>query len=213
MLSSMKDYKWTLDPRKYLTEAEAQLLLQSSQRAAEQATRRGGKIPIRNYFLVCLALSTGLRVGEIAQLVCGDLSVHRPPYNVWVRHGKGDRERIVYIKHQFKEQCLDYLQWKARVGEPTDSQAPLFYSSNTQGHLTVRALQNVFKKQAAIAKLPTRYSIHATRHTYACQLYRVSGKDLRLVQKQLGHANIKITEVYADVMVPDIEQAVEHLTW
>ena len=64
-----------------------------------------------------------------------------------------------------------------------------------------------------MAKLPARYSIHSTRHTYACQLYRVSGKDLRLVQKQLGHANIKITEVYADVMVPDIEQAVEHLTW
>ncbi len=213
MLDSMKDYKWTLDPRKYLTEAEAQLLLRASQMAAEQAIRRGGKIPIRNYFIVNLALSTGLRVGEIAQLVCGDLLVNRPPYSVWVRHGKGDKERIVYIKHQFREHCQAYLQWKAKIAEPTDSQSPLFYSSNTQGHLTVRALQKVFKRQAAMAKLSPRYSIHATRHTYACQLYRVSGKDLRLVQKQLGHANIKITEVYADVMVPDIEQAVEHLNW
>lgn len=213
MLLSMKNHKWTLDPRKYLTEVEAQLLLQSSKEAAKVASQCGGKIPIRNYFLVSLALSTGLRVGEISQLVCGDLDLCRKPYNIWVRHGKGNKERIVFVNPQFKEQCLDYLQWKTQIGESIDDNSPLFYSSNSKGHLTTRALQNVFKKQAAIAGLPTRYSIHATRHTYACQLYRVSNKDLRLVQKQLGHSSIKTTEVYADVMVPDIEQAVDHLRW
>ena len=54
-------------------------------------------------------------------------------------------------------------------------------------------------------------SIHCLRHTCACELYRVSGHNLRLVQKQLGHSSIKTTEVYADVVEVEMRDAVENL--
>jgi len=38
-----------------------------------------------------------------------------------------------------------------------------------------------------------------------------SGYNLRLVQKQLGHSSIHTTEVYADVMEPDIQDALREL--
>jgi len=46
---------------------------------------------------------------------------------------------------------------------------------------------------------------------YACQLYKASGYNLRLVQKRLGHASIRTTEVYANVMESDIQDALKKL--
>jgi len=79
------------------------------------------------------------------------------------------------------------MLWKQNVGEPTGPSDPLFLSSNTGRHLTTRAIQKAFKRMAAEAGLSAHHSIHCLRHTYACQLYKASGYNLRLVQKQLGH--------------------------
>lgn len=59
--------------------------------------------------------------------------------------------------------------------------------------------------------IPCHYSIHILRHAYATNLYKASGYNLRLVQKQLGHTNINTTTVYSDVMSKDLDEAVENL--
>ncbi len=64
------------------------------------------------------------------------------------------------------------------------------------------------RKKAGIA---LHYSIHCLRHTYACQLYKAGDYNLRLVQKQLGHSRISKSEVYADVMKPDLQKALKRL--
>jgi len=48
------------------------------------------------------------------------------------------------------------------------------------------------------------YSIHSARHTYATLLLAKSNS-LRFVQKQLGHASIAMTSLYADVL-PEMNQ-------
>ena len=77
--------------------------------------------------------------------------------------------------------------------------------------MTTRAMQKVFKRCAKRAQLNSGYSIHAARHTYACFLLKASDWNLRLVQKQLGHARISTTQVYADVMMPDVKKALDRL--
>jgi integrase/recombinase XerC len=77
--------------------------------------------------------------------------------------------------------------------------------------MTTRAIEKAFKRAAARAGLSSRYSIHCLRHTYACELYRASGYNLRLVQKQLGHSHIGTTQVYADVVEPDMQRALQRL--
>ena len=72
-------------------------------------------------------------------------------------------------------------------------------------------LQQVLKLWAAKAGLPTRYSIHCLRHTYATRLHKASGYNLRLVQKQLGHSSVSTTQVYADVLSEDVEKALASL--
>ena len=77
--------------------------------------------------------------------------------------------------------------------------------------MTTRAIQKAFKRCAAKARLYSAYSIHCLRHTYACFLLKASRWSMRLVQKQLGHARISTTQVYADVMLPDVKRALDRL--
>lgn len=207
----MAGFNWALDPRKCLTLAEARRLRRT---ARKDAKAPGGKRPnvlVRDCFIVELALATGLRVMEIAQVNCGDVDLDAASPLLMVRNGKGGKKRLVRFSLAFRNLCRRYLRWKQAVGEGTSPGDPLLVSSNTGRHMTTRAIQKAFKRCAARAGLPGRYSIHCLRHTYACELYRAGGYNLRLVQKQLGHARIATTQVYADVMDPDMRRAVERL--
>ena len=200
-----------LAPDKFLTQQQAGKLLETAKINAENTKENGRKIPVRDYFIIDLALSTGLRVMEIAQLNCGDIFIDSKMPAVFVRNGKGKRKRMVRFNGSFKIHCEKYLSWKQSISEPTGKNDPLLLSSNTGKYMTIRAIQKVFKRAAAKAGLPSRYSIHCLRHTYACFLLKASNWNLRLVQKQLGHSNCKITEVYADVLAPDVQSALEGL--
>ncbi len=202
---------WVLDPGKFLSREEVNRLLETARRRVEVALARGNKVAVRDYFIVDLALSTGLRVAEIADLKCKDIFLRERFSALLVRNGKGGKKRLVRFNGSFKRHYEEYILWKQTVGEPIGLGDALFLSSNTSGHMTTRALEKAFKRTAARADLPSHYSIHCLRHTYACELYRASGYNLRLVQKQLGHAHVATTQVYADVVEPDMQRALERL--
>ena len=200
-----------LDPGKFLSSGEVTRLLETARKRAEVAVARGNKVAVRDYFIVDMALSTGLRVAEIADLKCKDIFLRDQFCAILVRNGKGGKRRLVRFNGVFKRHYEEYVRWKQTAGEPAGLSDPLFLSSNTKGHMTTRAIEKAFKRTAARAGLPARYSIHCLRHTYACELYRASGYNLRLVQKQLGHAHISTTQVYADVVEPDLRRALQRL--
>jgi len=207
----MTGINWVLDLGKFLSREEVKRLIQRAKRKARAAIGRGNKVAVRDYFIVDLALSTGLRVMEIAQLNCGDVFIREQVSSLLVRNGKGGKKRLVHFNDSFKRHCNEYIRWKQTVGEAIGPDDPLILSSNTGTHMTTRALEKVFKRAAARASLPCYYSIHCLRHTYACYLYKASGYNLRLVQKQLGHSSSRTTEVYADVMNPDLTRSLERL--
>jgi hypothetical protein len=45
----------------------------------------------------------------------------------------------------------------------------------------------------------------------SCFLLKASNWNLRLVQKQLGHSSTTTTQDYADVMMPNVKRALDHL--
>ena len=202
---------WTLDPGKFLSRADAERLRFTARERARHASARGRPIAVRNHFLIELGISTGLRVMEIAALQCGDLYFDGIAPCLHVRCGKGGKSRTVYLSSKFARCCRRFLRWKRRNGEPIGPDSPLIRSRDTGGHMTKRALQWSFKTCARRAGLSRRYSIHCLRHTYACFLLKASNWSLRLVQKQLGHARITTTQVYADVMLPEIQAALDRL--
>ena len=207
----MKFSNWVLEPGKYLTKDEAKRLLCVARHRAEFAPVNGPKVSIRDYFIIHLALATGLRVMEISALKCGDVSLSGDLCSLLVRKGKGGKKRIVLFTGAFKKHCHEYLKWKQQVGESAESESPLLLSDSTGDHMTTRAIQKAFKRCAAKACLYSAYSIHCLRHTYACFLLEASNWNMRLVQKQLGHSRITTTQVYADVMMPDVKKALDKL--
>ncbi len=196
MIKRATKFNWVLEPSKFLTKEEAKKLLETARDRAEVVFAKRRKIPVRDYLIVDLALSTGLRVMEIAQLDCGDVFIRDGISSLLVRNGKCGKRRLVRFGELLKDHLNEYILWKQNVGEPTGPSNPLFLSSNTGCHLTTRAIQKAFKRTAVKAGLSTHYSIHCLRHTYACQLYKASNYNLRLVQKQLGHSSRSSPDKY-----------------
>jgi len=202
---------WVLDESKFLTTEEVRTLMRSAEKRKEKALRLGRKTPVRDWFLINLGLFTGLRVQEMADLRCGDIFVGNGRCSLVVRNGKGGKKRVVRLPEEFREVVREFLRWKSASGEPTDENSPLFYSRRRNGCISKRALQESFKRSAEAAGLGKSYFIHSLRHTYATHLLKASNYNLRLVQKQLGHSSIEVTEVYLSVLEPDLNHALKNL--
>ncbi len=154
----------------------------------------------KRYMIVDVALYTGLRVSEIADLRIGDLNLKaREPYLV-VRNGKGNKRRDVYLTTKLVRRLNKYLTFKAEIGESVKDDAYLFPGRNgfkTSVFTIMQSITTAIKE----AGLPEHYSAHATRHSYAVHLLDKTG-NLAFVQQQLGHTNIATTSIYLAVL-PD----------
>jgi len=193
---------WLIDEGKFLTDEEVVRL----RKVAAERAQTGRKARVREWFLVELGLMSGLRVGEMAALRVGDVFVDEERCSVFVRNGKCGKRRVVLMPAEFKEVFKRYMGWKARWGEPVGDGAELFWSVRRGCGMTTRALQKMFERVAAAAGLE-RFSVHSLRHTYATHLLRASGWNLRLVQRQLGHSSVAVTEAYLGVCDPDTRTA------
>ena len=182
---------------KFMAEDEARRLLKVMEEKAVVDSVKGRTTWITRHMLVHLALNSGLRVSEIASLTIGDLKLTGKDHYLTVI-GKGSKKRDVYLDQGLVKHLRDYIDTKKRVwGEPVSPDAPLL-AGRGGNHYTTTALQMSFKKALEAAGLPGTYSIHACRHTYATLLLEKTN-NIRFVQKQLGHANIAMTALYADI--------------
>ncbi len=202
---------WFFNQDRFLTEAEIKRLKRIVTRQKEQALKTGRRAPVIDWLLICVAMETGLRVQEIADLCCGDIEAKGDRMAVVVRNGKGGKPRLVTVRKEFIALAAEYLAWKRSKGEPTSKDDPLFSTNGRR--MSKRALQKSYRRSIERAGImqPPGVGIHSIRHTYASFLLKASKFNLRLVQRQLGHASMRTTEVYAHVFDPDMRKAVEKL--
>jgi len=201
--------KWILTPDKYLKDHETKLLRTFLEEKSIVAKAKNQKKPIRDWTIIDIALSSGLRVSEIRNLRLKDIHIGKGESSIFVENGKGKKDRLVMIGEKLKKHLKEFIAWKKRTGEPITPGSCLFVSERSP-KMTLSAVQKRFKYWIRLTGLKEDYSIHSARHTYGTMLYRQT-KDLRMVQKQLGHSSSQITEVYADVIREDVEKAVNAL--
>jgi integrase/recombinase XerD len=196
----------------FLTHDQVRRLKEHCRQRATASMTDKRKQPVRDWMILHIALDAGLRVSEICNLEIRDLILDRENASLIVRDGKGHKKRGVRIGESLREHLEAFLTWKERVEEPTTGCAPLLTSSRSGNRpLTRTAVFRIFKANAKAVGLPSRFSIHSCRHTYASLLYRASKYNIRLVQKQLGHSSIQTTQIYADVLSEDAAVAVARL--
>lgn len=203
-------FSWTLDEEKYLRLSDVKKLRAACRKARYVALKQVKSVIPRDWFMIELGLNTGLRVAEMTNLKCGDVHMQEGWLSISVRKGKGNRPRTVRINEEFRNRCKRFLEWKKKQGQSIDPDSYLL-TTNKGTQLSKRALQKAFKKCIKKAGLPEHYSIHSLRHTYGTYLLKASGYNLRLVQEQLGHSSVRITEVYTSLIDSDVRRAVERI--
>ena len=196
--------QWIVTPDKFLTDEESKKLRRMCEEAAIIAKSKGNQMAVRNRLIIEMALGTGLRVSELANLKIDDIHIRKGQYSLIVNNGKGDKDRVVGFNNKLKVLVQEYLDYRK-------SMSSYLFASERGEKMTRFGVGRVFKTMAAKAGLDSKHSIHTLRHTYATNLYKASGYNLRMVQKQLGHSSITTTTVYSDVLNQDLTDALENL--
>lgn len=150
-----------------------------------------GKNKERDYCILCLFLNCGLRISEMVGLNLRDIHADH-----LLIHGKGNKERVVYLNDSCCEAINDWLL--VRRGIATAEKNAVFLSARRQ-RMSVDAVQVMVKKTLAKAGLdPSTYSTHKLRHT-AATLMLQNGVDVRTLQEVLGHESLNTTQIYTHI--------------
>ena len=165
---------------KYLEESDCERLLSACD----------GKYAYRDYAILMLFLSCGLRVSELVSLNLTDI------YDDHVRViGKGNKERVVFFADGCREALDDYLAVRDNGKIRPEDKNALFISSVNR-RITSRGVEQMVDKKLLIAGLDaSRYSPHKLRHTAATLMLK-NGVDTRALQEVLGHSNLNTTQIY-----------------
>jgi len=131
----------------------------------------------------------GLRVSEAIRLRKEDLRFNEGV--LFVRQGKGRKDRIVTLPSAISSRLAAYLISRNDAN-------PYTFDSSRGGHLSVKSAQKIVEKAVIKANIKKNVHVHTLRHSYATHLLE-QGTDLRIIQKLLGHADIKTTQLYTQV--------------
>jgi integrase len=159
--------------------------------------------------IVALLMLTGVRTGELAALEVGDVRLTQRTGELVIRHGKGDRRRLVSLSRPARAALREWLADRvAHHSQPSVTGGPLWIS-RTGEQMSVRSLGKIVS--AVMERAGIADSAHALRHTVASRLVRDHRHDLVFVADILGRADVKTTRHYARSGLEDRRAALEDL--
>jgi site-specific recombinase XerD len=156
-------------------------------------------------------LDTGLRAAEIRDLHHRDLDLNSG--RLWVRLGKGKKDRGLWFNGSSRTALQNWLELKGAVlqcGADFSPDSPVFTDLTGRKPICGRWLRKLIPRLADQAKIGKRIHPHTLRHSFATDLLRDT-KNLRLVQKAMGHASIETTTIYTHIADEELESAMKNL--
>ena len=163
-----------------------------------------------------LLRETGMRIGEVLALNVDDVLLEPGREGLRIREPKNGSERIAPLGANATPKSLRGLRaWlKELAGQPGYS--PLFRSN--RGTRVAYASAHYQWTQLCVragladqidGTLQARYTIHQLRHTRGTELVR-QGQPMEIVQRVLGHRDIRSTQGYAELDHQQVREALEH---
>jgi site-specific recombinase XerD len=145
----------------------------------------------RDRAMFMVMLRCGLRVEEVAQLTVDAVEYGRR--QIFVSHGKGAKDRVVYMSEDARSALLAYLERRSSKGKGLF----LVQKGPMKGKpISARGIQKRIEYYAR--KSGMNVSCHRLRHTMATQLLNADA-DLATIQDLLGHGQITTTQRYCRV--------------
>lgn len=151
----------------------------------------------RDYAIILLAITGGLRVNEIRNIDIQDMEIIKSECRLYIL-GKGHTEKDNYIKviPAVYDAIKDYLATKESI-KPTDA---LFTSTSNRAlnkRITKESLSQIIKNRYRDAGYDSnKLTAHSLRHTSITLLLN-SGADIYTAQMHARHQDPKTTEIYA----------------
>lgn len=163
---------------------------------------RSRGVRYRDWVVMELVYSSGLRAGEVRHLDVDDVDLSRRV--VRVRRGKGRKDRVVPLGRPACRVVADWIE-AVRPTMAVDRAEQALFVSALGRRLGSATLHSSFRRLRREMGLP-RFRLHDLRHASALHMLR-HGADLRHLAEFLGHAEIKPTQVYTRLAPADLKDA------
>jgi integrase/recombinase XerD len=176
-------------------------------------------------------LTAGLRLAEAINLKWPNINFRAGKLKVEEGKGRKDRqlwlgEKTLNLLGEWRERQSKALEEKGR--ENKNNLVFTTLTGNKLNQVNVRKMVYRYAEKAGIQeevtkhyrdkegnKLPETYkekkvTPHTLRHTFATDLYRDT-KDIRQVQKALGHSDLSTTMIYTHLVDEDLQRDMQAL--
>lgn len=142
----------------------------------------------RNHAIFSTFIFTGLRKQELLNLKYTDIDIDN--LTIFVRQGKGQKDRIVPMNYTLASVLKKYLLERKRLCKTN----PEFFSS-LRGNMgfTNSGLKKLVEQIRESSRI--KFSVHKLRHTFATLMLE-GGCDIYSLSRMMGHSDIKTTTIY-----------------
>jgi site-specific recombinase XerD len=168
-------------PREILTDAEAEAIL------GECGETLSG---LRNRAVILLLDGTGCRIAEVLGLEPRDIDWTEHVVNV--RHGKGNKQRVVPVSSRALEAVEAWMRLRSVAGIGPEAHVCCNLKGKRLSSAYVRKLLPKLATRAGVAK---RVHPHGFRHRFTTRMVR-KGVVVTSVSQVLGHSNLATTHLY-----------------
>jgi integrase/recombinase XerD len=140
--------------------------------------------------------STGMRAFELCGLSLSDVDLER--CTVWIRQGKGRKDRFIPLGKHAGEWLARYLSEVRPLLVVSLEQWSVFLTDYGEGY-RVHQLGQLVTRYLRLADIE-HGGCHALRHACATHMLE-NGADTRFIQALLGHASLESTQIYTRVAI------------
>lgn len=153
----------------------------------------------RDLAIIHLMLLCGLRSREVLDLELGDIAFADSRLRV---RGKGGRERALPLPEILARTLRQYLELE-RPKRCVDPRLFVVLQSKRRGQpMTTAGLRSLFRHRRRNRALSSA-NPHRFRHTFGADMSR-AGVRLPILQRLMGHADMKITLQYVQLSLADV---------
>lgn len=160
---------------------------------------------LRNRALLVMGFRGGLRIAEALSLYPKDVNLKTGEVNI--QHGKGDKQRLVFIDKQACEILRWWIDRRQALGFKQDQ--PLFCTIGRDkkgerrgGEMKTAYVRVLLPRLARKAGILKRVHYHALRHFFASAL-AAERTPLRGISGLLGHESLVTTQNYLKKVAPE----------
>lgn len=147
-------------------------------------------VELRDYTIILLMLDTGIRTSELTVLVNGDYSAASQSIYIRPEIAKTSRSRTLYLSDSVNDALKKFLRVKPKMW------GKWLFPTRDGNQLQTNGLDRNFRIYCG--RHGVKFTPYQIRHSFAT-LYLENGGDLFTLQRQMGHADLKMTKRYTEV--------------